>query len=1072
MKQQLSIICMFLGLLAAKAGATAPVSLAGEWRFALDPDAERSAENTVYPDSIKLPGMVTAQGFGEKPSIRTQWTGDGWRHQRMFREWQADDNFKMPFFLQPPLHYAGLAWFEREIEIPDAWADRNIHLFLERVHWQSAVWVDGREVGRADSLGCPHEFALGRLTPGSHRLTLCVDNATRAVDVGSMSHSVTDHTQGNWNGVVGRMELSARPAQRLERVRVFPKTDGSLRIEISGRAAGEARVEVRESGGGRIAEGGVAPAADGAFSVELHGRVSGEPRLWDEFQPELYHLEVSVTDAAGGGRETRAVSFGIRELGSQDGRITINGRKRFFRGTLECCIFPLSGHPPVDVESWKRIIRICKAHGLNHIRFHSWCPPEAAFTAADELGFYYQVEASSWGTVGDGAPLDGWLEAESRRMLDVYGNHPSLVLMAYGNEPGGGNQGSWLSAWVKRRQAGDGRHFYTTGAGWPVLKGSDFHSSPAPRIQAWGGGLRSVINEQAPRTDFDWADFVRRHSDAPVVSHEIGQWCVYPDFREIDAYNGYFKAENFEIFRETARRAGLLEQAGDFLNASGKLQVLAYKHDIEAALRTPGFGGFQLLDLHDFPGQGTALVGVLNAFWGEKGYISPAGFAEFSGPVVPLARMPKMIYQSGGTFRAETSLAQFGPDDISGAALHWALSGQDGRVVREGTLPARDFPSGETTDAGVVEFRLPDFSAACQLRFVLSLPGTQVLNAWDLFVYPRVVEMPEAAGVLVTRDLAEAVPALEAGRKVLWNPEPRAVMNDPERPLKAGFSPVFWNTAWTNWQPPHTLGVLCDPAHPALRGFPTEPHSNWQWWEVQHGAQPFILTPFSGLKPIVQVIDDWFTNRKLGYVFEAKVGKGLLLAAAVDLESADDKHPVLRQLKAALLGYMAGGDFQPECAIAAEELGRLVRPLPVLPRLGGRLEAAGAEPGYEAARAGDDDLSSMWHSAFKPADNARPHELHLVFPAAVELRGLRLSQRTDGNLNGQLREIELLDADGASVGRGTIPPDVRDFVFTAAKPAKSSRFTLRVLSSHHGPWASLAEIDVVVADGDNGAPAP
>ena len=310
--------------------------------------------------------------------------------------------------------------------------------------------------------------------------------------------------------------------------------------------------------------------------------------------------------------------------------------RSFLRGTLECCIFPLTGYPPTDVDSWKRIIRVCKSHGLNHIRFHSWCPPEAAFVAADELGFYYQVECSAWPNastnLGNGLPIDEWLYREGERVLDSYSNHPSFLLLAMGNEPGGPERGGkYLGPWVEHFKAKTDRQLVTSGSGWPSIAENEFHVTPGPRIQQWGQGLLSRINAQPPATVADYREFVDGY-DVPVISHEIGQWCVYPNFEEMEKYTGALKPRNFEIFRDLLAKADMADQARDFLMASGKLQALCYKEEIESALRTPGFGGFQLLDLHDFPGQGTALVGVLDPFWDSKPYLSPAEFQPFLRP--------------------------------------------------------------------------------------------------------------------------------------------------------------------------------------------------------------------------------------------------------------------------------------------------------------------------------------------------------------------------------------------------------------------------------------------------------
>src|ERR1019366_7865673 len=230
---------------------------------------------------------------------------------------------------------------------------------------------------------------------------------------------------------------------------------------------------------------------------------------------------------------------------------------------------------------------------------------------------YLQVE-TCWANgatgLGDGRPVDQWVYDETARILQYYGNHPSFMLMPYGNEPGGRNASAWLAKYVSHFKALDPRRLWTSGSGWPELAENQFDVTPGPRIQQWGEGLRSRINSRPPETTTDYRSFISGRN-VPVISHEIGQWCVYPNFDEIAQYTGYLKPKNFEIFRDRLQAGGMGGLAKPFLLASGKLQTLCYKEDIESALRTPGMGGFELLDLHDFPGQGTALVGVLDPFW-------------------------------------------------------------------------------------------------------------------------------------------------------------------------------------------------------------------------------------------------------------------------------------------------------------------------------------------------------------------------------------------------------------------------------------------------------------------------
>jgi hypothetical protein len=642
----------------------------------------------------------------------------------------------------------------------------------------------------------------------------------------------------------------------------------------------------------------------------------GDARAWDEFTPVLHRLEATLE--TGAGRDRRAVDFGLREVGTRGTRITVNGRPTFVRGTLECAIFPKTGHPPTDVASWKRVIGIAKAHGLNSMRFHSWCPPKAAFEAADELGFYHQVEVASWPNgstrLGAGLPVDEWLYREAGRILREYGSHPSFLLMSAGNEPAGRDR-EYLARFVEHWKARDPRRLYTAASGWPQLPESQFHVAPEPRIQAWGEGLRSRVNAKPPETRTDYRAYVADRS-VPVISHEIGQWCAFPNLEERAKYTGYLKAKNFDVFADLLAAKGMADQAKAFLHASGRLQALLYKEDVESALRTPGMGGFQLLDLHDFPGQGTALVGVLDAFWDSKGYVTAEAFRRFCGPTVPLARLDRRVFTSGDTLEADLEVAHFGAAPLRAAAASWRLVDAAGRAVARGTLPAREVAVGSVELLGHVSVPLARLASPARYGLVVSVGGRE--NDWDVWVYPARTDTASPAGVTVVRALDAAAEArLREGERVVLLAPPAGVRGDARGKVELGFSSIFWNTAWTGRQAPHTLGILCDPAHPALAEFPTEAHSNWQWWSILTRAGAMILDAMPpALRPTVQVIDDWFTSRRLGLVFEARVGPGRLLVASIDLEDGPAADPVVRQMRRSLLRYAASERFSPAVEVA------------------------------------------------------------------------------------------------------------------------------------------------------------
>jgi hypothetical protein len=672
--------------------------------------------------------------------------------------------------------------------------------------------------------------------------------------------------------------------------------------------------------------------------LELVYALDETAQAWDEHNPALFRMLVLI-DASVDGQvysHEHTLTFGLRQIASAGTQLAINGRPIFLRGTLECAIFPLTGYPPTDVEAWKRILTIARGYGLNQLRFHSNCPPEAAFEAADEMGFYFQIECPSWAnqgaSLGEGSPLDEWLYEEGRRITTTYGNHPSFIMMAYGNEPAG-KIVEYLTDWVTYWKARDDRRVYTSGAGWPEIEANQYHNIPQPRIQLWGAGLNSRINAQPPETITDYRAAVQA-AGAPIVSHEIGQWCVYPNFDEIKKYTGHIKAKNFEIFRDSLAAHHMADQAHDFLIASGKLQVLCYKEEIESALRTPGFGGFHLLDLHDFPGQGTALVGVLDPFWDDKGYVTGPEYARFCNAIVPLARLEKRGWQEGETFRAAVDIANFGPTPLQNIAPTWRITAADGSLLASGSLPAQDIPLGNTTASGEplrlgqIETDLKAGSVMRKAVLSVSLPGvtnpngSPVENDWDIWIYPAAVETSAPAGVRVIQGAldGEALAALGRGEKVLLQLLPDRVKTESI----FGFSSMFWNVAWTGYQAPHTLGILTDPAHAVFEGFATESHTNWQWWELIHGAPAMHMDALpANLRPLVQPIDSWFDNRRLGLLFEARVGGGELMVTSMDLESDLDQRPAARQLRQSILRYMAGPHFHPAVQVSAEAIGAL-----------------------------------------------------------------------------------------------------------------------------------------------------
>jgi hypothetical protein len=1035
--------------------ADKPISLAGSWRFEMDRQdhgiTERWFERSLT-NRIMLPGALQNQGFGDDITTDTKWTGASnleiWLKGKQYEKYREPGSIKVPFCLQPEKHYVGAAWYQRDFIIPRNWRGKRVVLALERAHWETRLWFDGQALGTQTSLSTPHVYELGtNVAAGRHTVTLRIDNRM-LVDVGSWAHSVSDHTQGNWNGAIGRIELSATSPVWIEDAQVHPNVS---------RKSALAKVRIGNStgkpGSGTLSVNGKQVAVkwdQNGGAGELEVSLGENSLLWDEFEPAVQQLEVQLTGEQADDR--RVVTFGLRDVTTEGKQFVLNGRKLFFRGTLECCIFPLTGYPPTDVESWKRIIRACKAHGLNHIRFHSWCPPEAAFVAADELGFYYQVECAVWGNPGENKELGDWLYEEGKRIVQSYGNHPSFVLLTHGNEPHGKNRDAYLADWVNFWKHSDPRRLVTSGSAYPQLPENQYHVYyPCRGPHGWQGkDYRKDVEALA----------------VPVIVHEMGQWCVYPNFDEIRKYKGPLKPKNFDIFRDSLSEHGMLGQWRDFLRASGKLQVLCYKEEIEAALRTPGIGGFQLLDLHDFPGQGTALVGVLDPFWESKGYVSPAEYRRFCNTTVPLARVLKRAWTTSETFASEVEIAHFGPEPLENAAATWRFITAGGKPLATGEFSARSIPIGQSTPLGRVEVPLSALAAPTACRLVVALKGSDFENDWGVWVYPD--NVPDSTGdVHITSAWDEQTRTrLQNGGKVLWLPV-RLGSGHPS----LGFEPIFWNRYMFNTQGRQTLGLLCAPKHPALALFPTEYHQDWQWDDVLKKARAIALDNLPGqLRPIVQVIDDWNTNRKLGLVWECRVGQGKLLVCSADLEKDLGNRPAARQLRASLLRYMNTAGFDPKVQVSADLLE--FSPKSLLAKLGATVIAVDSEDrenGNVAANAIDGDPSTLWHTRWTPSNDPMPHQLTIDLGKLITLKGITCLPRQD-MVNGRIAEFEFYCSEepeswGAPAAKGKWPntEQLQTVLFKAPVRARYLKLVAHSEVNGHS-FAGISELDVVTEE--------
>jgi hypothetical protein len=873
-----------------------------------------------------------------------------------------------------------------------------------------------------------------------------VDNTVK-IDLGGFVSALFGGTWGNVNGIVGRIELAASPLVWIDDAQVYPDVERRrVRVAVKiGNATGQAGHGLLSVGSQSVEAAWDEKGGGVQMEVDMRGA-----KLWDEFTPNLSEMRVKL------GEDERTVRFGVRNFAAAGTQFTLNGRPVFLRGTLECSVFPLTGYPPTDVPAWQRVFQIMKSHGLNFIRFHSWCPPEAAFAAADIEGIMIQAEGPMANVdAGRNARRDAFIEAEFQRMVDTYGNHPSFCTMTLGNEYGG--DGRVLARWVERLRQRDPRHLYSSASAAQTTTNRQWTE------KAEGRGIGG------PATWRDLSGIVA--SDArPIVGHEIGQWMYFPDFKEIRKWTGVMALKNFEIVRDDLAKKHLLDLEPGYVEASGQFATLLYKEEIEVLLRTPGYAGFSLLDLHDYPTQGTALVGPLDAFWDSKGFITPAAWRQFCGPTVPLLRMPKRTYTSDEPFEARAEIAHYGAADLPNVRPVWSLKDEQGRDVAAGKFPSLRVPNGRLTVLGEIKASLASAHVPGKLTVTVSLPGTAFANHWELWVYPAKAALEPPANVVVSENWDEAKAALAAGNKVVFFPRTA----NPAQSLRGSFLPVFWSPVWFPSQKPNTMGLLCDPRHPLFAQFPTEMHSDWQWYNLMQGSREFVLddTP-ADYHAQVQVIDNFARNHKLGVVFEGRVGAGQLLVCGLNLAEAT-KDPAVRQWLASLYAYASSARFKPAGELDAGLLENLF-----VPKFTNKLQALGAKiradsqasEEYSADQTIDGDPDTMWHTPWNTSAPQFPHELVVELAKTVKLAGITCLPRQDGNENGWIKDYAVFSsADGrnwgAPVVEGTFQHSARLHTVKFAAPVETRFLKLVAKSSFDSskPYASLAELDIILAE--------
>lgn len=913
------------------------LTLKGDWELFLDFDDEFGLEigQIQYNDQISLPSSLDEAQKGKKEEVSNS------THQ-----------------LARNYSFYGKAWYRKEVEIPKNWQDKHIDLLIERTR-VTHLWIDNEFAGSNAVISAPQTYNLSKyLTPGKHTITIVVDNGKDCglpESIGS-SHMWTNATQTNWNGMLGEIKLTAKNPIHIETVKTVPDVAKkavavSVSIENPGTAVAEMELIISASlfntGRSHTPEPATVKldVKPGKHLYHAEYPLSNDAVYWSEFSPALYNLNIELKNI----NQKKPVDAietvtALRKFDINDKQFTINGIKTYLRGKNDACVFPLTGYAPMETEQWTAYYEKIKAFGFNHVRFHSWCPPKAAFEAADLCGIYLQPELPFWGSLKNdqGHPVIQFLQAEGRAVLDAFANHPSFVMFATGNEIGG--EISAMQYLTNGFRNHDNRPLYALASnyhlGWrgPQL-GEDFFvgcrvggendDKFEPHIRssfsfadAIDGG---ILNATYPNTKMDFSTGVSR-SSIPVISHETGQFQMYPDPLELNGYTGVLSPRNLEIFIDRVMQKSGEEKYQKYFDATAALSLVCYKADLEMMRRTKKLAGFQMLDLQDYPGQGTALVGILNSLMESKGIVSEEEFRMYNNDVVPLWIADSYTWTNDKPISGKIQISSYTDKTFENKLVTWTLKNTEGEIVKQGELKS-DIPNGKLTEIGNVEIDISGIAEPARLNLEIEIEETEYRNSYPVWVYPgQKNEVETAKDVkLFNRIDSPLLEHLKNGKKAILLPNQNAF---PEQTIGGLFTSDYWNYSMfksiseNNNKPvsPGSMGLLINNEHPLFRNFPTENHSNWQWWAPVKHSNPLILNDFIGkINPIVETIDNVERVHFLGFMFECRVGNGKLFVCMSDLTN-NRNYRECDQLFRAVTAYVSSEEFEPADQITENEL--------------------------------------------------------------------------------------------------------------------------------------------------------
>lgn len=921
-KASVKTICALLfallaGVVPGFAAERARIDLNGQWQFRLDPGNEGEASGwqagtTAFSDSIQVPGCWQAQGFGERKGILRN-------------------------------HYVGNAWYRRAVSISADWKDKVVSLRFGGVSRRATVFVNGTRIGEHDGFSAPFEFDISRAVRlgTENMMAVRVANPDPAISESPDKQTPTEPAGmfnyiASWGGIHGGVELEAKDQSSIEEVYLgsdVTKKTVSVKVSVRSLSSEQLRVIVAVTGdnGGKVHEGSqeVVTLSGPLHAMELKIPVP-DARFWTPEDPYQYVAKVSLMC---GSRVCDRVEqrFGIREITTQGNVLLLNGKPLYLRGYGDDNIEVLTGVPPASKDVYRKRLELVKSFGFNAVRFHSMTPMREFFEAADEVGIFVMAELPVAYTQYF-LPHKAFLRRELHEILLAHRNHPSFLSLALGNE----FNLSWLKSDDERKE-----FLATVSEFYAYAKQLD----PTRLILSNDGYVMRPTDMASLFRDFP--------KDVPTVRHEFGSYyCSLPDISLLDKFTGVIVPTWLEAKKRWVESSGLADRYSVYLRNSQRLQHLGRKYQIERARLNPDVTGYHYWLITDFPGgtgEGDSWEeGWFDYFWQPKG-ITPGEGKEINNPVLLMisAGVNDRTFWSGEVKSFDVSVSNYGHEPIQNGTLKWKLTSGD-RVQLESTVTGVNAPLGRVTRVASLEMG-GTLSGNQKLELMLELIHGQstFVNRWSFWTFPkggllRTSNLPVTSlvkwaalsrlypfiqhgrtttdpdSLLIATSLSnESMQFLEGGGRVLLLAEKNSFGRSPE----SAFFPASGGALGT---------VISD--HPALKGFPSEGFCDLQFFNLVEGAHAYPLDQWpkemvpmiGGIRTMTGFLSKAKNLSRVGYVFEAKVGKGKLLVSTLRIrETFDEAYPETLSIFDRLLRYAVGSEFEPRFEITQDQ----VRPL-------------------------------------------------------------------------------------------------------------------------------------------------